>query len=207
MVWKSQAAGQARTLPDPVIERMMSLLDALAASPDPASLKQLAAATELHPSTAHRILAAMTAARFVERQDSGTYRLASACSNWQHRQIPHQSARSRPALHAGTARAHRRGPSTSAPATTTKSSHLERTSPAGAACVVYLCRRPRAAAPDLPAVVPRRRRPAENPGLRQAYRPSRQDAAADQSFGGLKRNSTRFAATASPTTTKRPNWA
>ena len=58
-----------------VIERMMSLLDALAASPDPASLKQLAAATELHPSTAHRILAAMTAARFVERQDSGTYRL------------------------------------------------------------------------------------------------------------------------------------
>ena len=58
-----------------VIERMMSLLDALAASPDPASLKQLAAATELHPSTAHRILAAMTAARFVERQDAGTYRL------------------------------------------------------------------------------------------------------------------------------------
>ena len=58
-----------------VIERMMSLLDALAASPDPASLKQLAASTELHPSTAHRILAAMTAARFVERQDAGTYRL------------------------------------------------------------------------------------------------------------------------------------
>ena len=58
-----------------VIERMMSLLDALAASTDPASLKQLAAATELHPSTAHRILAAMTAARFVERQDAGTYRL------------------------------------------------------------------------------------------------------------------------------------
>lgn len=58
-----------------VIERMMSLLDALAASPDPASLKQLAQATELHPSTAHRILGAMTSARFVERQESGTYRL------------------------------------------------------------------------------------------------------------------------------------
>ena len=58
-----------------VIERMMSLLDALAASPDAASLKQLALATELHPSTAHRILAAMSAARFVERQDAGTYRL------------------------------------------------------------------------------------------------------------------------------------
>jgi len=58
-----------------VIERMMSLLDALADSPEPASLKNLAAATELHPSTAHRILAAMTNARFVERQDAGTYRL------------------------------------------------------------------------------------------------------------------------------------
>ncbi len=58
-----------------VIERMMSLLDALAASPEPASLKQLATSTELHPSTAHRILAAMTNARFVERQEAGTYRL------------------------------------------------------------------------------------------------------------------------------------
>jgi DNA-binding IclR family transcriptional regulator len=58
-----------------VIERMMSLLDALAASPETASLKHLASVTELHPSTAHRILAAMTAARFVERQDAGTYRL------------------------------------------------------------------------------------------------------------------------------------
>jgi DNA-binding IclR family transcriptional regulator len=54
---------------------MMSLLDALAESADPASLKHLAAATDLHPSTAHRILAAMTQARFVEREDSGTYRL------------------------------------------------------------------------------------------------------------------------------------
>jgi len=58
-----------------VIERMMSLLDALAAQPEPASLKQLSQATQLHPSTAHRILAAMTHARFVERQDPGTYAL------------------------------------------------------------------------------------------------------------------------------------
>ena len=58
-----------------VIERMMTLLDALAASPEPASLKHLASVTELHPSTAHRILAAMTASNFVERQDAGTYRL------------------------------------------------------------------------------------------------------------------------------------
>ena len=54
---------------------MMTLLDALAANPEASSLKQLAQATELHPSTAHRILGAMTTARFVERQDAGTYRL------------------------------------------------------------------------------------------------------------------------------------
>lgn len=58
-----------------VIERMMSLLDALAASPEPVSLKLLAQETDLHPSTAHRILAALTASRFVERQDAGNYRL------------------------------------------------------------------------------------------------------------------------------------
>src|SRR5690349_17613746 len=54
---------------------MTSLLDALAASPDAASLKQLATATGLHPSTAHRILGAMTVARLVERQEAGSYRL------------------------------------------------------------------------------------------------------------------------------------
>ena len=58
-----------------VIERMMSLLDVLAQAPEAVSLKQLAIDTGLHPSTAHRILAAMTASRFVERQDTGTYRL------------------------------------------------------------------------------------------------------------------------------------
>jgi DNA-binding IclR family transcriptional regulator len=58
-----------------VIERMMSLLDVLATSPDPAPLKALAQATGLHPSTAHRILAAMTSSRLVERHDAGTYRL------------------------------------------------------------------------------------------------------------------------------------
>lgn len=58
-----------------VIERMMSLLDVLADSPEPASLKILAQTTGLHPSTAHRILAAMTATRLVERQDAGNYQL------------------------------------------------------------------------------------------------------------------------------------
>ena len=73
----SEPAGASAKSPGSiqVIERMMSLLDALAAAPEAASLKQLAQETQLHPSTAHRILAAMTAARFVERQDAGSYRL------------------------------------------------------------------------------------------------------------------------------------
>jgi DNA-binding IclR family transcriptional regulator len=58
-----------------VIERMMTLLDALAAHPDPVSLKQLSIATGLHPSTAHRILNDMVAKRFVDRAEPGTYRL------------------------------------------------------------------------------------------------------------------------------------
>ena len=58
-----------------VIERMMKLLDALSEHPDPVPLKQLAQETGLHPSTAHRILAAMHSSGFVERGESGVYRL------------------------------------------------------------------------------------------------------------------------------------
>ena len=58
-----------------VIERMMSLLDALADAPGAAPLKTLSLTTGLHPSTAHRILAVMTNARLVERHDAGTYAL------------------------------------------------------------------------------------------------------------------------------------
>jgi len=58
-----------------VIERMMSLLDVLADSTEPATLKHLSQSTGLHPSTAHRILAAMTGTRLVERQEAGTYQL------------------------------------------------------------------------------------------------------------------------------------
>lgn len=58
-----------------VIERMMSLLDALSHCDTSAGLKQLALETDLHPSTAHRILAAMTTAGFVERAANGGYRL------------------------------------------------------------------------------------------------------------------------------------
>ncbi len=61
--------------PIQVIERMMKLLDVLSYYHDPVSLKQLALETGLHPSTAHRILAAMAGSGFVERAEAGTYRL------------------------------------------------------------------------------------------------------------------------------------
>lgn len=61
--------------PIQVVERMMKLLDVLAHHPDPAPLKQIALESGLHPSTAHRILGAMSQSGFVERGDGGTYRL------------------------------------------------------------------------------------------------------------------------------------
>lgn len=71
---RTDAAPEARSGIQ-VIERMMKLLDVLSYHPDPVSLKQLALETGLHPSTAHRILAAMATSGFVERADPGTYRL------------------------------------------------------------------------------------------------------------------------------------
>lgn len=67
-------AGKAKC-PIQVIARMMQLLDVLSYHSQPVSLKQLAQETGLHASTAHRILAAMAASRFVERDDPGMYRL------------------------------------------------------------------------------------------------------------------------------------
>lgn len=61
--------------PIQVIERMMTLLDVLSRCPGAVSLKQLARESGLHPSTAHRILGAMTASGFVEKGDAGFYRL------------------------------------------------------------------------------------------------------------------------------------
>jgi DNA-binding IclR family transcriptional regulator len=58
-----------------VIERMTRLLDALAEHADAVTLKHLAQATSLHPSTAHRILTALVHERLAERIDQGTYRL------------------------------------------------------------------------------------------------------------------------------------
>jgi DNA-binding IclR family transcriptional regulator len=58
-----------------VIDRIVSLLDALAAQPDPISLKELSLATGLHPSTTHRILNDLVTSRFVDRAEPGTYQL------------------------------------------------------------------------------------------------------------------------------------
>jgi DNA-binding IclR family transcriptional regulator len=56
-----------------VLERMMRLVDALAASNQPVALRHLAAATQLHPSTAHRILNVMVAERIAGRVEPGAY--------------------------------------------------------------------------------------------------------------------------------------
>jgi DNA-binding IclR family transcriptional regulator len=58
-----------------VIARMTRLLDALAGRAEAVTLKQLAQATNLHPSTAHRILTALVHDRLAERVDQGSYRL------------------------------------------------------------------------------------------------------------------------------------
>jgi len=58
-----------------VIDRAAALLDAIARYPEPVSLKVLGAETGLHPSTAHRILAALIHNRFVEKDAAGRYRL------------------------------------------------------------------------------------------------------------------------------------
>jgi DNA-binding IclR family transcriptional regulator len=61
--------------PIQVIERMMKLLDVLSSYDEPVSLKRLAQEAGLHPSTAHRILAAMAASGFAQREEPGCYRL------------------------------------------------------------------------------------------------------------------------------------
>src|SRR3546814_19483740 len=53
----------------------MRILDVLAGQQDPVPLKDLARATGLHTSTTHRILNDLVVGRYVERVDSGLYRL------------------------------------------------------------------------------------------------------------------------------------
>ena len=58
-----------------VIERMMTLLDALAKKSEPVTLKELSTTSGLHPSTAHRILNDLVLARVVDRTEPGSYQL------------------------------------------------------------------------------------------------------------------------------------
>ncbi|MDR2128979.1 MAG: IclR family transcriptional regulator, partial [Burkholderiaceae bacterium] len=67
---------ETRTTPAiQVLERMFSLMDALASHEEAMTLKDLSAATGLHPSTAHRILNDLACGRFVDRPEAGCYRL------------------------------------------------------------------------------------------------------------------------------------
>jgi len=68
------AADGARTAIQ-VIDRLVSLLDALAERPEAVSLKELSLRTGLHPSTAHRILNDLVTARLVDRCEPGAYQL------------------------------------------------------------------------------------------------------------------------------------
>lgn len=58
-----------------VIDRMAQLLDAIARYTGPVSLKVLSAETDLHPSTAFRILGSLKCHGFIERDEKGGYRL------------------------------------------------------------------------------------------------------------------------------------
>jgi DNA-binding IclR family transcriptional regulator len=69
------AAKEEQKNPIQVIERMTRLLEVLAQHPEPLGLKQIAQYTKLHPSTAHRILSALSADRMVDRVEPGSYRL------------------------------------------------------------------------------------------------------------------------------------
>ena len=58
-----------------VLERMFVLIDVLASREEAVSLKEISEKTGLHPSTAHRILNDLAIGRFVDRPESGSYRL------------------------------------------------------------------------------------------------------------------------------------
>lgn len=58
-----------------VIERMFMLMDVLASREEAISLKEISEKTGLHPSTTHRLLNDLATGRFVDRPQSGCYRL------------------------------------------------------------------------------------------------------------------------------------
>ena len=65
-----------------VIDRAVTLMDALAREAGPASLKILAAESGLHPSTAHRILAALSEHGLIDRDEAHHYRLGPRLLQW-----------------------------------------------------------------------------------------------------------------------------
>jgi DNA-binding IclR family transcriptional regulator len=58
-----------------VVERIFKIMNVLAERNESVSLKEISERTGLHPSTAHRILNDLACGRFVERPESGSYRL------------------------------------------------------------------------------------------------------------------------------------
>jgi DNA-binding IclR family transcriptional regulator len=58
-----------------VIERMFTLIDVLASREEAIPLKEISEKAGLHPSTTHRILNDLVAGRYVDRPQSGSYRL------------------------------------------------------------------------------------------------------------------------------------
>ncbi len=58
-----------------IIERMFTLIDVISSREEAISLKEISEKTGLHPSTTHRILNDLATGRFVDRPESGSYRL------------------------------------------------------------------------------------------------------------------------------------
>ena len=58
-----------------VIERMFTLMNVLASKEEAVTLKEISEKTNLHPSTAHRLLNDLATGRFVDRPQPGSYRL------------------------------------------------------------------------------------------------------------------------------------
>ena len=66
----------ANAAPVQSIDRVLDIVEALSAAPGGLSLAQLAARVELHPSTAHRLLAALAARGYAQKSPAGgRYRL------------------------------------------------------------------------------------------------------------------------------------
>ena len=67
--------GSGNTPSIQVLERMFALMNMLAEKEGLSSLKEISEKTQLHPSTAHRILNDLVIGRFVDRPEPGSYRL------------------------------------------------------------------------------------------------------------------------------------